>query len=344
MILKNAFKKVLNLTGGFPVSNLYSGIGHILMFHSVVPEQKKFRISNNFLEVSPEHLEMVIGFFIRNNYQIISLDQMHELLVNGNYKEKFVVFTFDDGYLDNLTYAYPVFKKFQVPFTIYITTNFPDKKTVIWWYPLEEIIRENQTILFYFKGKQYAFTCVSPEEKLHTFIQIRAIIQSCSEEEVGGLLNNIFTPFGIDLRKVTDALVMNWDQIRVLSQDPLVIIGAHTVNHYRLGALTSEEVHKEIQDSVSIIQDQIGKEVFHFSYPFGTRNDIGQREFKIAKTSGLKTAATTRPANIFKEHKHALHALPRINIDMETDEKVLQDLIMGFTHFVANRGRKVITD
>jgi peptidoglycan/xylan/chitin deacetylase (PgdA/CDA1 family) len=327
-----------------PFKQMYAGVGHILMFHSVLPPQKGLRVVNNFLEVTPEHLEKVIQFFLKRRFQILSLDEMVEQLSAGNRHAKFVVFTFDDGYLDNLIYAYPIFKKYNIPFTIYITTNFPDYKATIWWYPLEEVLKSNPAIKFQFKGVEYNFECEQAHQKEAAFIKIRTLIQSCIETDKKELLDAIFHPYHMNLADRTKSLVLTWDQIKQLSEDPLVTIGAHTINHFRLGALSLEDAKTEIEESLKVIEYQLGKRVQHFSYPFGTKNDVGEREFQLAKEAGLKTAATTRPANIFPGHKDHLHALPRINIDMCCNEKELENIINGHSHFMTFKGKKVITD
>src|SRR5438105_3082694 len=117
---------------------IYSGLGQILMFHRVLPETDKLRIHNHkSLEVSPEYLENLIQFFKKENYRFVSLDDVMQRGSNSKAQKKFVVFTFDDGYVDNYTYAYPIFKKHNVPFTIYVATSLPDGNAVLWWYLLE---------------------------------------------------------------------------------------------------------------------------------------------------------------------------------------------------------------
>src|SRR5437868_5123786 len=94
---------------------IYSGLGQILMFHRVLPESGKLRIHNHkSLEVSPDHLENIILYFKKLDYDFISLDELSSRKKKP--RKKFVVFTFDDGYVDNYTYAYPIFKKHNVPF------------------------------------------------------------------------------------------------------------------------------------------------------------------------------------------------------------------------------------
>ena len=46
-----------------------------------------------------------------SGFEIVSLDEAHFRLIEGDYGKPFVCFTFDDGYRDNLEYAYPIFKR-----------------------------------------------------------------------------------------------------------------------------------------------------------------------------------------------------------------------------------------
>ena len=65
----------------------------------------------------------------------------------------FVCFTMDDGYLDNYTKALPVFERYQVPFAIFVSTDFIDKKAILWWDTLEDLILTND--VKYNSSKKY---------------------------------------------------------------------------------------------------------------------------------------------------------------------------------------------
>ena len=41
-------------------------------------------------------------------------------------RRPFACFTFDDGYRDNREHAYPVFKRLNLPFAIYIPTAYAE--------------------------------------------------------------------------------------------------------------------------------------------------------------------------------------------------------------------------
>ena len=89
---------------------------------------------------------LFILYFKKLDYEIISLDQLYERLLHNSIEKPFVCFTFDDGYVDNYEIAYPVLKKHNIPFAIYVTTSFPDNTAILWWYILEDLVLKSKVI------------------------------------------------------------------------------------------------------------------------------------------------------------------------------------------------------
>lgn len=322
----------------------FSGIGHILLFHRVCKQDSAERLSRcSGLEVSPEYLEGVIRFFLKQNYEILSLGQLFDSLRVRKLNKRCVVFTLDDGYLDNLIYAYPVFKKFNIPFAIYITTGFPDRSAVLWWYLLEDLLLKNDFITFKVDGRVFEFSCASLEEKEDVFLKISLIIKGSNADNYWDIINQIFISNHVQIHGPTEKMMLNWQQIRELSLDPLVTIGAHTVYHLCLSNLSEPRVKYEILESKNRLESQINLRVRHFSYPFGDRGEAGAREFKIAKECGFQTATTTRSANIFIAHRSHCQALPRITMGESLDEQRLVFLINGLMHFRNNNFKQVVS-
>lgn len=326
---------------------LYSGIGTIVAFHRVCPKSKRDRISaNSRLEVTPEYLENIVRFFAERKYNIISLDDLVSVFHRGRTEKKFVVFTFDDGYVDILTYVYPIFKKHGAPFTVYVTTNFADRKAALWWYLLEDLILKNNCLSMKTDKRMVEFDCKTIEQKEAAFHGIRSIIMDGKEDDCQERVKFFFGVYNIDIYKKTAELTLSWQQIKQLAADPLVTIGAHTVNHLALNRLSEPFVKYEVAESKKRIESHINRSVNHFCYPFGTHGEIGLREGRIVRECGFDTATTVRNGNIFLKHRHYAECLPRAIISGEREGGNVQYLnlwISGFVGCVRNRFKRVVT-
>jgi peptidoglycan/xylan/chitin deacetylase (PgdA/CDA1 family) len=319
---------------------LYSGIGSILMFHRVMPHQRRTRIHNHLsLEISPDHLDSIIRYFKKNRYHFTSLDELKEWASTGRCSfQKFVIFTFDDGYIDNLKYAYPIFKKWNIPFTIYVTTAFPNNTSLLWWYILEDIIAKNETVRFPIAKVNLTYSCNNILNKEKTYTQIRKTIMSYNEEERDKHVKEFALANKYSFGKFEERMTLNWDEIEQLANDPLVTIGAHTLNHYNLCSISFDDAKREIKDSKSQIEAHINKVVNHFSYPLGKFND----QIVSFTEEHFQTATTTKTANIFTGHFNNLFTLPRISVNSLTTEKVLRLQVNGFFPAIANKFKRLV--
>lgn len=339
-------RKILGLfvkTNGVFSKPLFSGLGHILCFHRVMPQTPIPRIEKNSgMEVSPELIEKTIEFFNAKNYEFISLDQIYSIIINQiKPKKKFVVVTLDDGYSDNYKHAFPIFKKHNIPFAIYVATDFPDHKAILWWYMLENILLSNNQITFDFLDKEYHFDCFSKEEKEVVFTSIRSLIlENGSNKDL--LFSRLFPNFEQQQMDLIEQNALSWAQIIELSHDELVTIGAHTISHRPLSKLSESEAMREIVESKNKIEEKIGKPVDHFAYPYGDSDTCGEREFLLVKQAGYKTATTIRQGNIFRGYMDFTERLPRIPLGENTDIEKITNITNGIHHFGFNYFKRII--
>lgn len=150
--MKRLYKKVLYsiilITACF-LGYLYFWGYHfpILMYHSISPNNS----SHSKLIVNPFQFERQMNFLKKKNYRVISTE---ELPWNLFKKNKTVILTFDDGYEDNYTYAFPILKKYKFPATIFIVTDWIGKPGYLKWHQIKEM--EKQGIRFGNHTKSHA--------------------------------------------------------------------------------------------------------------------------------------------------------------------------------------------
>lgn len=307
-----------------------AGNGVIFMLHQVTPEAPRAFEPNRILKVTPEFLDGVVRQVRDLGFDFISLDAVPERLSAPVSDRPFAVFTLDDGYKDNRDFAYPVFKRHGVPFTVYVPTDFADGRGDLWWLSLEEAIRRLPAITLNMEGQRRYFTLATTAEKDAAFEEIYWWLRTLPEIRARAITHNLARQAAFDPFSFCRDLVMGWAELRDFAADPLVTIGAHTRTHLALAKLSEAEVRSEIDDGVRRIEVELGRPCRHFSYPYGDETSAGQREFDIAAKLGIATAVTTRKGLLHKSHVDALTALPRLSLNGDfQDPRYIKVLLSG---------------
>jgi peptidoglycan/xylan/chitin deacetylase (PgdA/CDA1 family) len=333
--------KVVSLLGQFPSIGSIAGAGHILMFHRVVPPEETSPYGMAAFETTPQVLEKSVMYFLRRGYKVVSLDEMCDFLSRDVVAERFIVLTFDDGYKDTLTHAYPILKAYNAPFTINITWNYVERAIIKWDYLAEEIIAEHDTIVIGAGGERIELDCSTPDRKMESYGTLMEILYEMSDAGSVEEMKAFFNSYRRDIYAKTNELMLDWPQVEELARDPLVTIGAHSMNHFILSRLSDDQARDEIRLSKTRLEERLGEKVSHFAYPYGRAHEAGTREFEIVRQCGFRTGTTGEKGNIFKQHSHRLQSLPRFCLGSNCTEAHLSAIANGSLPFIANRFRRL---
>jgi peptidoglycan/xylan/chitin deacetylase (PgdA/CDA1 family) len=325
-----------------------AGVGAILTLHHVRPSRPEEFQPNRLLEITPQFLDDVLVELRHSGLDLVSLDEMHRRLVEGDFRRRFVCITIDDGYRDTLQWAYPILRRHQAPFTVYIPTSFPDRVGELWWLVLEAVVARNQAVHVRF-GRQNLgaegemLRCTSVADKRAAFDRLYSWLRSLtSESELRSAVRDLAGRYQVDIAAFCDELCMRWDELKTLAADPLVTIGAHTVNHVMLAKVSEEQARTEMDMSRTVIESALGIRPAHLSYPVGDPTSAAAREFRIANELDFKTAVTTRPGVLFGPHRDCLMALPRISLNGEYQQlRYVRVLLSGAATAMWNGFRRL---
>ncbi|WP_224963351.1 polysaccharide deacetylase family protein [Geomonas subterranea] len=316
----------------------YGGHTSIILLHRVRPAQHTTGIDGGH-EVTPGFLEAFIEERTRCGWRFISLDYLLDNFEECSRRKKNLVITLDDGYQDNYRHAYPLFQKYRVPFTIYVTTSFPDGTADLWWYKLASVVNSAEEIFINSdEGTVVISAAVDPRGAFRT---LRHHFLSLGREEQAHFLEDLMERYGSQYRE--ERFAMSWDEILQLSRDELCTIGSHTTSHGNLRKLSREEALRDMVLAKCETEQRIGKPVLHFSYPYGTEQEASWREEQLAREAGFKTAVTTRIGNLFDEHIRHLYLLPRVPLQQGAFERLNPIYLSGMYSAIARRFRRVVT-
>ncbi len=310
---------------------IFSGIGAIFTLHHVRPRRDAEFQPNRHLEVAPEFLHAMLSHLRSRDIDIITMDEVHQRLVERNFSRRFACFTLDDGYRDNRDFALPVMRDFDAPFTAYVVSDFAEGTGRLWWIALEMVIAGASAIEVAIGDVATRLDASTPAAKQAAFDRLHDWLRSLpGEHDIQREIAALCARHGIDDSAISRNLCMSWDELKPFADDPLVSIGAHTITHCNLARETEEIVRHEMAIGRARIENALQRPVVHLAYPYGDKIAAGAREFALARSAGFETAVTTRPGMIFAESADHLTALPRVSLNGNyQDARILPVLTSG---------------
>lgn len=108
----------------------------ILMYHSISDDDP-----NNNLLVPPSMFEEQMAWLEANEFTAMDLDEALDAMETGKVPKRPVVITFDDGYSDNYTSAFPSLKNHGLKATFFVITDGVDDG----YYMSSEMLKEMQS-------------------------------------------------------------------------------------------------------------------------------------------------------------------------------------------------------
>lgn len=319
---------------------LLAGAGAILMLHRVNGLTTSPLGLNRHLSIEPDFLDRLLADLKRRGLALVSLDELLDRLPAGG--RRAVAITLDDGWLDNLTDALPVFEAHDAPFTVYVAPGLTSGAVSPWWEVVEEKVARSDAIYLPEGEGGAALACADPADKLSV---ARSLMERLTNDVPEAGQQDFLRQIGALPESAENGRrFMNWDEIRRLSAHPLATIGAHTMHHHNLRRLAEQVALQEMSASASVIKAETDMWPSHFAYPYGYERAVGRREVALAREAGFASAVTTRHGVLHKEHAHHMHALPRISINGNFQRlSYVRTLLSGLTTPLSNGGSRVVT-
>ena len=296
--------------------------GAILMLHRIDNIDANRLWHNEHLKLSPSFLDDTLTKLHKKGFSFVSLDELAEIITKKKRAQRVLSITLDDGYKDNYTYGFPLFKANNTPFCIFVATKFLEKKMTHWWYLLEDIILHNENITI---SDGSTFICQSKQDKEQTFLDIREKILTIPQDNFNKDFSGLFSNIDIDLNKYNDTLPLTWEMIRQLKNEPLATIGCHTHSHISMSGCSRQMILDDIQLSLNLMKEKVGIKMRHFAYPFGDSVAVKDYHRGIVQEFDFKTIATTNDGLLY--HTTDVHQLPRIFITERNASDILKNLI-----------------
>jgi peptidoglycan/xylan/chitin deacetylase (PgdA/CDA1 family) len=273
------------------------------------------------LTISPDAFAEQMRY-VRRRYQVVSVEQViHAIQGKGGLPRRSVLITFDDGYQDFRSQAWPVLKELGLPVVLFVPTAFPgEPEATFWWDRLRHALM-NTSRRDQLESPVGRLSLGTTREREDASGRLQAHAKRMRHPEALVWVMATCRELGVP---PPPAAILNWSELRELASEG-VTIGSHTRTHPLLTRIPLEEVRAEVAGALRDLKQELGSALPILAYPAGAFDD---RVVRIIEEEGYVLAFTTvRGVNdLAKAHPLRLR---RINVGGRSSLSLLRAQLMG---------------
>lgn len=248
--------------------------------------------------------------FFKTNCNVVTMEQVIDAAKgNSMLPENAVLLTFDDGYIDNFTCAYPILEEFGfqgsffIPGKTFTTHQLLDVNKIhyiIASADIGKLVTDVKQKMDYYRGREFDYP--DTEELWNQYavderfdgketIFVKRILQTVLPEMVRKqIADDLFDKYvGVTQEQLAYELYMTPEQIRTLKKNGM-FIGLHGYDHYWLGNLPHEQMKEDILKALDTIEEFIDPKEWVMNYPYG---DYSDEVVEFIKDKGAVIGLTT---------------------------------------------------
>ncbi len=276
----------------------------ILTYHRVLEKwDRTLDYSQPGMVVTAETFERQLQF-LKQNFEIVPLSYFLNPTHNTQPPKPLCAITFDDGWRDNYEIAFPILRKYGIPATIFLTTDFIGTDRAFWHTELMYLLMHGDFSRL--KLTQYVLDPYPTPVRRGLMrlanmeqapgaddidVLIEAVKATCDEPANDQLIRAVGNALGLCRPLFADPrFFLEWDQAREMHAAGIEI-GSHGCTHRILTRIKLQDAADELVRSKAEIERHTGQEVQHVAFPDGATNrDL----MALVGKTGYRTACLCR--------------------------------------------------
>lgn len=310
--LRNSLARLLLLMGITAPERRHGGRLSIATFHRVLPEAERRAYPFPGLVVTPEELDVFLGY-LAEHFDCGALSTQHDRYLSGEATQRpLLAITFDDAQHDNYSYARPVLARHGVKASFFVPVQAVERREFLWH------DRLGFATLFLLRQSpdgrarlmrilREAGLSVSGQQNLVG--SVVAASKGLSQQARLRLVDTLAAACGT-ARPPEFARIMTFEELAELAADGHEI-GSHSMTHCMMPECDDRALSYEVEESRRVLQGRLGLPIETFCYPNG---DSDARTASAVARAGYRRAVTTtwgcnaQDADRFQLHRYDMTA------------------------------------
>ncbi|MEW6334633.1 MAG: tetratricopeptide repeat protein [Thermodesulfobacteriota bacterium] len=282
---------LINLLKRLPLRNKLI----VLNYHRVRPVDPPFatEFEDGVYTLNADQFNLQIKW-LKHNTLILSENELIDCYRDGIFfppktSAPCVMITFDDGYRDNYTIAYPILKHYDVPAILFVTTQMVNTRQVPWWDVIAYLIKRCAKPFITYDNQPFPMG----DSKADAIAHFQLLMKKEQYEHTKYLIQDLSDACEVPLpdAQLQDREILTWEQIQEMAQGQIAF-GSHTHTHRVLSTINASSQKEEMILSKLIIEKNIGQPVLSICYPCGEPQYITEETAEIAASSGYMLGFT----------------------------------------------------
>lgn len=254
----------------FPLLKTNQLLSPLAIIYHDISDATSADVKHQGVSITTKHFEKHIRY-LSTKYSCIGFSKIPENLNNS----KAVVVTFDDGFKSIINCALPILEKYHVPAKLFLTlnnlrdgTNWLCKLSSIW----DKLNRKSRCSLIN--------ECTGINIRITENPAFALIWKNFLYPQTVEVIDHWFAR---DHHSELERTFLNNDEIKQLSNHPLLEFGSHTKNHFPLNKLPDAVMREEIVDGHLQLK-QLLPNLESFAIPFGTKDFLTEKIINSIKS------------------------------------------------------------
>lgn len=314
----------------------FSGEVTILAYHRIldVPVEHEFPFDIELISASVSQFTYQMEY-VKAHYQPITFSTLLQHLDRGERPpRRAAIVTFDDGFVDNYTNAFPILKRLDMPATIFVSTGNVDSQKTFWYEKLSYGLMTTKvdSITSPTLGSLAISDSAEARRELIKCIVLR--LKLVPDEVRLSSLDDLFAQLLPDHEWVDDArsAPMTWAQIKEMSENKIEF-GSHSVSHPVLSRVPVAKLDFEVEHSKHRIESELQKQVQVIAYPVGGIEAFDDNVRAAVKKAGYRMGVSYVPG-IERPDKWDPYALRRVHIERYISDNFFKAMLAAPEIFI----------
>jgi peptidoglycan/xylan/chitin deacetylase (PgdA/CDA1 family) len=260
----------------------------ILNYHRI-GNADKTPFDSGVFSATAEQFDSQIAY-LKRRFHMATLEEVLAMIGGEAPQATSVLVTFDDGYLDNYTMAFPILRSNGVQAVFFLPTAFVGTGKLPWWDIIAYLIKKSVKTRIHLEYPEPENFDLVVDGGKRVCMELLRLFTKPAVKDPERFLADLERECEVSRPETgAERCFLNWDEARDMQKHGMVF-GSHTHSHEVLTKLSPELQREEARRSREILERELNRCVDILAYPVGLKHCFSADTISTLQQTGYRAA------------------------------------------------------